>query len=128
LISKTDVLIQSDCWVISCLLIEDADWLWDDFDICVFVNKQVVHIIKNCDDDVLEETVFDKEAVWIVAWELRSSCTFVQYVAEIVENNNISVLEKKAAETMKNNNINNLKKETAKAVSSNNNALDEKAA
>ena len=55
MISKTDVLIQSDCWIISCLLIKNADWLWDDFDICVFVNKQAVHVIKNYDNDYYNE-------------------------------------------------------------------------
>ena len=89
----------------------------------MLVNKQAVCIIKNCDDDILEETaikccsntVLVKKAAWIVAWELKDSCTLVENAVEIVKNSNISVLEKKAAEAVKNYDISALNKKVISA-------------
>ena len=74
------------------------------------MNKQAVHIVKNCDDDILEKTAIEhcdntaliKKAAWIVAWELKNSCILVKCIAETVENSDVSALEKEAAEAVKN--------------------------
>ena len=85
------------------------------------MNKEAVCIIKNYDDDILEEnaieccdnTALDKEAAWIVAWELRDSCTLIKYVTETVKNDDVSALEKEVAEAVKSSSISALDKEAA---------------
>ena len=84
MINKTDFLIQFNYWIISCFLTEDTDWLWNDFDICMFVNKQAVCVVKNCDDDILEKTAIEhysstalaEKAIWIVTWKLKDLSIF----------------------------------------------------
>ena len=85
------------------------------------MNKQAVCIVKNCNDNIFEETAIKccnstaliKKTAWIVAWKLKNSHILVECVTEIVENDDVSALEKEAAETVKNNDINILDEETA---------------
>ena len=76
-------IFQFNYWAISCFLTENTDYLWDDFDIHAFMNKQIVYVIKNYDNDVLEKTVLDKKTTWIVTWKLKNNCILVKYIAEI---------------------------------------------
>ena len=59
---------------------------------------------------------------------MKSSYIFVECVAETVENDDVSVLEKEAAETVKNSSISSLEKEAAEAMSSSNSVFNEEAA
>jgi len=49
--------MKYNSWDIACLQTEIADWLWNDFDIRALMNKQAIHVVKNYDADILEETV-----------------------------------------------------------------------
>ena len=71
----------------------------------IFLKK---NIIKHYDN-----IAFNKEAAWIIAWELKDSCILIKCVAETIENNDVNALKKKAAKVIKNNDISALSKEAA---------------
>ena len=77
------------------------------------MNKQIVFILKNCDDDIFEETALDlsEKITWMIVTMLSSNCILAEDAVEFVRNCSISVFDKKTAWMMKNDSISALNEE-----------------
>ena len=83
------------------------------------MSKQIVSVLKNCDDNILKKTTldFNEKAAWMIIMMLSNDYILAEDAVEFVKSCDVSAFNEKTAWMMKNSDISTLSKEVIFAFS-----------